>query len=451
MRAGRRSDDDKIPMAAASVFHIAVIGSGPSGFYVTEALLRSGAPVAIDMFEQLPVPYGLVRFGVAPDHPKLKQVTTAFDRIATMPGFRFIGGVSAGRDVSIDELRNSYDAVILATGADVSRSLEIPGEDLTGSHSAGDFVAWYNGHPDYRDAHFDLACEAVTIIGHGNVALDVARILAKTADELRRTDIAAHALEALSESRVRDIHVVGRGTPAQARFSSKELREFLELEACDPSIDGRDVAIGDFVAENPHDPELTEKLSLLRAFSQASPAKPRRCIFRFGLSPVVIKGQTGVERIAFAQQVSGAVEDIACGLVFRSVGRRTAPLAGVPYDDRRGVHANVEGRVVLDSAAFAGLYACGWSKRGPNGTIGTNRACGLATAQAVLADLPAHALRRSGNPDALLAQLRRRVARVVSYADWAAIDAAEKRRGALLGKPREKFVSVAELLAAANA
>ena len=210
--------------------------------------------------------------------------------------------------------------------------------------------------------------------------------LAKTADELRRTDIAGHALEALSESRVRDIHVVGRGRPAQARFSGKELREFLDLDVCDPSIDGRDITMGDFAPDNPSDTELSEKLSLLRAFSQSHPAKPRRCIFRFGLSPVVIKGQTGVEGIAFAQQASGAVEDIDCGLVFRSVGRRTAPLVGVPYDDRRGVHANIEGRVVLDSAVIPGLYTCGWSKRGPTGTIGTNRACGLATAQTVLAD-----------------------------------------------------------------
>jgi len=438
-------------MADASVFQIAVIGSGPSGFYATEALLRSGVPVAVDMFEQLPVPYGLVRFGVAPDHPRLKQVTTAFDRIAAIPGFRFVGGVSAGRDVSIDELRDSYDAVILATGADVSRSLGIAGEELTGSHNAGDFVAWYDGHPDHRDAHFDLDCEAVTIIGHGNVALDVARILAKTADELRRTDIAGHALEALAASRVRAIHVVGRGRPAQAKFSGKELREFLELEACDPSIDGRDIALGDFAAENPHDPESTEKLSLLRAFSQIRPTKPRRCIFRFGLSPLVIKGQDRVEGIAFAPTTAGVVEEIDCGLVFRSVGRRTAPLAGVPYDHRRGVHANIEGRVVLGAAVIAGLYACGWSKRGPNGTIGTNRACGLATAQTVLADLSAHARRRCGDPDTLLAQLRGRVSCIVSYADWAAIDGAEKRRGALLGKPREKFVSISELLTAVNA
>ena len=216
-----------------------MIGSGPSGFYATEALLRSGMPLAVDMFERLPVPYGLVRFGVAPDHPKLKLVTAAFDRIATTPGFRFIGGVAVGRDVTIDELRESYDAVVLATGADVSRSLGVPGEDLPGSHHAGDFVAWYNGHPDYRDCHFDLGCEAATVIGHGNVALDVARILAKTADELRRTDIARHALEVLAESRIREIHVVGRGKPSQAKFTAKELRDFLELEACDTTVDGR--------------------------------------------------------------------------------------------------------------------------------------------------------------------------------------------------------------------
>ncbi len=295
-----KSDLDR---ADADGFRVAVIGSGPSGFYASEALLRSGTPLAVDMFEQLPVPYGLVRFGVAPDHPKLKLVTTAFDRIANAPGFRFIGGVAVGRDVSIDELRDSYDAVVLATGADISRSLGIPGEDLPGSHHAGDFVAWYNGHPDYRDCRFDLGCEAATVIGHGNVALDVARILAKTADELRRTDIAAHALEALAESRIREIHVVGRGRPSQAKFSAKELRDFLDLETCDTTIDSRDVVPDDFTPDNPQDPELTEKLSLLRTFSQQALTKPRRCTFRFGLSPVAIRGQGRVETIAFAPTI----------------------------------------------------------------------------------------------------------------------------------------------------
>jgi ferredoxin/flavodoxin---NADP+ reductase len=442
-----KSDIDR---TAAGGFRIAVVGSGPSGFYTTEALLRSGTLLAVDMFEQLPVPYGLVRFGVAPDHPKLKLVTAAFDRIATSPGFRFIGSVAVGRDVTLNELRDSYDAVVLATGADISRSLGIPGEGLPGSHHAGDFVAWYNGHPNYRDCHFDLGCEAATVIGHGNVALDVARILAKTADELRRTDIAAHALEALAESRMREIRVVGRGRPAQAKFSAKELRDFLDLEACDTTIDSRDVVPDDFTTGNPHDPELTEKLALLRTFSQQALTKPRRCTFRFGLSPVAIRGQGRVKTIDFAQP-SSAVENIDCGLVFRSVGRRTAPLDGVPYDDVRGVHANIDGRVAIGSSVVAGLYVCGWSKRGPSGTIGTNRGCGMATAEAILADLPARAGRRSGDPGALLARLNERVARVVSFDDWATIDAAEKRRGALCGKPREKFVSVPDMLAAADA
>jgi ferredoxin/flavodoxin---NADP+ reductase len=340
---------------------------------------------------------------------------------------------------------------VLATGADVSRSLDVPGEDLPGSHHAGDFVAWYNGHPDYRDCHFDLGCEAATVIGHGNVALDVARILAKTADELRRTDIAAHALEVLAESRIREIHVVGRGRPPQAKFSAKELRDFLDLETCDTTIDSRDVVPDDFVPDNPLDPELAEKLALLGTLSQQTLTKPRRCTFRFGLSPVAIKGRSRMEAIVFEQQKSKAIEELDCGLCFRSIGRQTIPLAGVPYDNLRGVHANIEGRVADGSSVIAGLYVCGWSKRGPSGTIGTNRGCGMATAEAVLADLPARRGRRCGDPDALLARLRQRVARIVSYRDWVAIDAAEKRRGAPLGKPREKFVSVADMLAATDA
>ncbi|SHH15511.1 FAD-dependent oxidoreductase [Bradyrhizobium erythrophlei] len=437
--------------AGASSFRIAVIGSGPSGFYTTEALFRAGAPVAVDMFEQLPVPYGLVRFGVAPDHPKLKQVTAAFDRIATTPGFRFIGAVAVGRDVTIDELRDSYDAVILATGADVSRPLDIPGESLRGCHHAGDFVAWYNGHPDFRDLEINLDHEAATVIGHGNVALDVARMLAKTADELRRTDIARHALDILAESRIREIHVVGRGRPAQAKFSAKELRDFLELDQCDAAIDGSALTLDDFEPDNPGDAELVEKLALLRAFSQRVLTKPRRCLFRFGLSPVAVRGQRRVEAIAFMQQPSATVEQIDCGLIFRSVGRRTAPMAGVPYDEHRGVHANIGGRVAIGPQVLAGLYVCGWSKRGPNGTIGTNRDCGMATAAAVLADLPARPGPRLSAPDLLLARLRTRVARIVSYEDWTTIDAAEKRQGALLGKPREKFVSVPDMLAAMQA
>ncbi|MDF0518250.1 FAD-dependent oxidoreductase [Bradyrhizobium yuanmingense] len=431
----------------ANELRIAVIGSGPSGFYTTEALLRSGAPVTVDMFERLPVPYGLVRFGVAPDHPKLKQVTLAFDRIAGLPGFRFFGGITVGDDVTIDELRKAYDAVVLATGAELSRVLGIPGEALPGCHSAGDFVAWYNGHPQFADIRFDLDHETAIVVGHGNVALDVARILAKTADELRQTDIARHALEVLAESRIREIQVIGRGGPAQAKFSAKELRDFLELGACETLVDMRNLTPDEF--EPQRNPELTEKLALLRAFSQATTTKQRRCVFRFGLSPSAIGGRGRLETISF-KHGSGAIEDIACGLAFSSVGRKTAPMAGVPYDVHRGVHANVDGRVAADRAVIEGLYVCGWSKRGPNGTIGTNRGCGIATAEAVLADI-AQRRPRSDTPEALLARLNGRVARIVSYPDWGMIDAAEKRRGAALGKPREKFVTIPDMLAAMGA
>ncbi|RJF66577.1 FAD-dependent oxidoreductase [Rhodopseudomonas palustris] len=428
-------------------FQIAIVGSGPSGFYAAEALLRSGVPIAVDMFEQLPVPYGLVRYGVAPDHPKLKLVSITFDKIAALPGFRFVGGVSVGDDVAIGDLRAAYDAVVLATGADLSRPLGIAGETLPGCYSAGDFVAWYNGHPDHRDHRFDLSHEVATIIGHGNVALDVARILSKTADELRHTDIAAHALEALAESRVREVHVVGRGGPAQAKFGAKELRDFLDLAQCGALVDPRDLAD---LPETTDDPERAEKLALLRTFAAQTPAKPRRCIFRFGLLPIAIDGEQRVEAIRFAGQ-GGAAQQIACGAVFSSIGRRTAPIAGVPYDEQRGVHANVGGRAANGNEVVTGLYVCGWSKRGPSGTIGTNRACSLATIEAVLADLSTRAPQRAGDPDALLARLRQRVARLVSYQDWTAIDAAEKRQGARSGRLREKFVSVSEMIAALDA
>ncbi|MCP9629667.1 FAD-dependent oxidoreductase [Rhodopseudomonas palustris] len=428
----------------SSPFHVAVVGSGPSGFYAAEALLRSGAAIAVDMFERLPVPYGLVRFGVAPDHPKLKLVSLTFDKIAALPGFNFIGGVAVGEDVTIDELRSAYDAVVLATGADLSRPLGIPGEALPGCYSAGEFVAWYNGHPNYRDRSFDLSHEVATIIGHGNVALDVARILSKTVDELRHTDIAAHALEALAESRVREVHVVGRGGPAQAKFGAKELRDFLSLAQCDAWVDLRELAEASVMND---DPEQDEKLSLLRAFAEQASSKPRRCLFRFGLAPVDIQGEQRVEAIRFAGQDRTA-EQIVCGAVFGSIGRRTAPLDGVPYDAARGVHANVDGRVMRGDQPVQGLYVCGWSKRGPSGTIGTNRACGMATADAVLVDLATGAPRFGNRPDALLGQLRKRVPRLINYQDWGTIDAEEKRRGAVGGRPRDKFVRVSEMIAA---
>jgi ferredoxin--NADP+ reductase len=431
---------------AAGRYRVAIIGGGPGGFYAAEALLRSGQAVDVDMFERLPVPYGLVRFGVAPDHPKLKQVTRVFDRIAEMPGFRFFGGVEIGETLSISALQSCYDAVILATGAPVSRRMDVPGEDLQGSYQASDFVAWYNGHPDFRHCTFDLGAKRAVIIGHGNVALDVARMLAKTPDELRHTDIAAHALDALAESSVREIYLVGRRGPDQTRFAAKELQEFEELGDCDPlvELDG----FREFSASPGADSEAEASLGLLRAFSTRPVAKRRRCVFRFGLAPLGIEGDGGVQRITFSQRqedaraVSSRNIAIDCGLVFSSIGRRAAPISGIPYDDARGVHANIGGRLAADGCALPGLYVCGWGKRGPQGTIGTNRACSVETVANVLADLPPH------HPDSLLGGAS--FPRYVDYPAWGRIDAEEVARGRPNGKPREKFVALDEMFAAAN-
>lgn len=435
----------------ARLARVAVVGGGPSGFYAAEALLRAERPVHVDMFERLPVPYGLVRFGVAPDHPKLKQVTRIFDRIAKMPGFRFFGGIDVGETVSIEALRHCYHAVVLATGASVSRLMGIPGEALPGSFQAGDFVAWYNGHPEYRDRSFDFSGERAVIIGHGNVALDVARILAKSVDELSRTDIAAHALDALAESRIREINIVGRRGPSETKFAAKELEEFEALDDCATVIDAPGLA--EAVTDGSGmDEEAIATLAVLRRLAAATGTKRRRCIFRFGLAPLAIEGDGRVERMIFKSRSQSHGSDdgqrvaIDCELAFSSIGRRSAPLPGIPFDDSRGVHANVDGRLVVDGQPLPGLYVCGWGKRGPQGTIGTNRGCSVDTIERVLADLP-QLDEPTADADSILGAL----ARSVDYAAWERIDAAEIARGSRVGKPREKFVSIAEMIAAADA
>ena len=443
------------PGGVAGRYRVAIVGGGPSGFYAAEALLKSGQSVEIDMFERLPVPYGLVRFGVAPDHPKLKQVTRVFDRIAQLPGFRFFGGIEIGKMVSISALRSCYHAVVLATAAPVSRRMGIPGEGLAGSYHAGDFVAWYNGHPDFRDCTFDLGAERAVIVGHGNVALDVARILAKTPDELSHTDIAAHALDTLAASRVRDIYLVGRRGPDQTRFAAKELEEFEQLADCDllADLDGLPAQPSDRGADGA-DTEAEAALALLRTFATRPIAKRRRCVFLFGLTPLGIEGDGQVQKILFdqrqedAQGISPRHVAVDCGLVFSSIGRRATPVSGIPYDEAKGVHANIGGRLAAGGCALPGLYVCGWGKRGPQGTIGTNRACSVETVANVLADLPeVHEPPR--HPDRLFGA--KPVLRHVDYPGWGRIDAEEVARGRPKGKPREKFVAVDEMFAAADA
>jgi ferredoxin/flavodoxin---NADP+ reductase len=443
---------------------VAIVGSGPSAFYATEALIKSGHTVRIDMFERLPAPFGLVRNGVAPDHPKLKQPILIYDKIARSPTFTFLGNVAVGRDLRIEELQSAYHAVIFACGAETDRKLGIAGEDLPGSYTATEFVGWYNGHPDYRDRVFDLSQEVAVIIGQGNVAADVCRILSKTVDELKHTDIAEHALAVLAESKIREIHVIGRRGPAQAKFTNKELRELGELADCDAMVDPADLCLN-----RESELELADKANFINAnnveifktwASRPASGKRRRCYFRFLESPVMLLGQSHLERLVLernrlegepnrqAAKGTGQRRELSCGLLFRSVGYRGVPIPGVPFDERNGVFPNAEGRLLdNDRSVIPNLYATGWIKRGPSGVIGTNRADSVATINALLADLPKL---DSGDPktgaETLYPLLARRSVRVVGYADWLKIDAVEVEGGKPKGKPREKLTTVKEML-----
>ena len=441
--------------------HIAVVGSGPSGFYAAEALLRSGVSVRVDMFERLPIPFGLVRSGVAPDHPKLKEAILVYDRIARGEGFSFLGNVAIGRDVSIAELRDTYHAIVFACGAQSDRQMGIPGEDLANCHTATEFVGWYNGHPDYRDRTFDLSHEVAVIVGQGNVAADVSRMLAKPIDALRNTDIADHALEALAESKVREIYVIGRRGPAQAKFTTRELRELGTVADCVALADGAECALN-----GESELELTDRSNLnaikntelFRGFALHEATHGQRKIrFRFCLSPTALMGQARVEKMvlirnrlegpSFAQIAKPTTEsmELACGIVFLSIGYRGVAIPGLPFDELRGILPNIAGRIVDGAHPLPGLYVTGWLKRGPSGIIGSNRADSVETVRNLLVDLATFDGVKPG-VQAVLLLLKTRGVQVVSLKDWLTIDAAEIERGRKKGKPREKFTRVEEML-----
>jgi ferredoxin--NADP+ reductase len=448
---------EKNPLRAA------IVGSGPSGFYAAEALIRSEPLVLVDMFERLPSPFGLVRSGVAPDHPKLKEPIQVYQRIAESPQFQFLGNITVGRDISVEELKNYYHAIVFACGAETDRKLEVTGESLPGSHTATEFVGWYNGHPSYRHCAFDLSHDTAVVIGQGNVAVDVCRILSKTVDELRHTDITEHALEVLAQSNIRDIHMIGRRGPAQAKFTHSELRELGELADCDPVVDPGDLELNPANHEELADRSSRANLKsyeVLQGFaSRPPPTRRRRCHIHFLKSPIELKGEGKLERVVLMnnrlegeplQQVAratGEVEELACGVLFRSIGYRGVPIAGVPFDDSRGIVPSQDGRIVDGADIVPTLYATGWIKRGPTGIIGTNRADSVATVKSLLADIPALDTSAKRDADALKALLKSRGVRMVSYEDWQKIDAAEVRRGESAGKPREKFTRVEEMLA----
>lgn len=441
---------------------VAIVGSGPSGFYAADALLRADVHVVIDIFDRLATPYGLVRHGVAPDHQKIKNVIKVYEGIASQSNVSFYGNITIGRDVTIDELREYYDAVILAVGAETDRRLGIPGEDLPGSHTATEFVAWYNGHPDYFDREFDLSAESAVVIGQGNVAVDVCRILSKTVEELKETDIAQHALDALSKSNIKNVYMVGRRGPVQAKFTLLEIKEMGRLEDCDPIVVAEDLEYDDASRaelEDPGNKSQQKVVSVLEEFGKRAPeGKTRKLHILFRRSPKEIRGTERVESIVLERNTlqgepfkiravgTGETEEIPCGLVFRSVGYRGIAVPGVPFDENAGVIPNADGRVKDGDAPVPGLYVVGWIKRGPSGVIGTNKPDSQATVASLLED--ARTLQPCPNrkTETLLNTLHERGVRVITFGDWKRVDAHEIERGQAVGKPREKLTSVQSIL-----
>jgi len=446
---------------------IAIIGAGPSGFFLADKLLsQDTVPVAVDMFERLPTPYGLVRYGVAPDHEKIRNVTRTFDKVATRPGFRFFGNVEIGKHVTLEELGHYYHLIAFTTGAQTDRRMGIPGEDLPGSWAATEFVAWYNGHPDYRDLEFDLSAERAVVVGNGNVATDVARMLALTRDELAQTDVADHALDVLAESNVGEIVVLGRRGPAQAAFTNPELLELGEMTDADVFVDPGDVELDPlskaFIESEAAHTTKKKNVEILTGYAGREPlGKRRRIVLRFLVSPVEILGTDRVEglRIAHNELVEGddgslrarptdITEELDCGLVFRSIGYQGTRIDGVPFDERSCTIPNEGGRITDRS----GEYAVGWIKRGPTGIIGTNKRDAQETVNSILEDLDADRLPAPADPerDSMETLLAERQPDAVSYAGWQAVDRVEREAGEPHGRPRVKLCSFEELLEAAK-
>jgi ferredoxin--NADP+ reductase len=455
-----------IPGTTENPVRVAVVGSGPAGFYAAGQLLASADPViAVDVFDRLMTPWGLVRFGVAPDHPKIKSVTRVFEKTARQPGFRFHGNVEVGSDVSHEALAAAYHAVLYAVGTPGDRRLGITGEDLAGSESATEFVAWYNGHPDYADRDFDLGCKRAVVIGNGNVALDVARMLALSVQELEVTDIADHSIELLRDSNVEEIVVLGRRGPVQAAFTNPELRELADLELADVIVDEADMRLDPASAASLElaDGTTQRNVETLSGYASLTPAgRPRRIVLRFLSSPVAIEGDGKVEAVVLERnelviaedgslkaQPTGVTERLETGLVLRAVGYVGRPLPGVPFDDRRQTVLNQGGRVLdpVSHEPIPGLYAAGWVKRGPSGVIGTNKKCAQETTALLLEDFATGLLPEpTASPEELLQGLRDAGLEVIDYSGWEAIDAHERALGEPAGRPRVKLVSREEQL-----
>lgn len=458
------------PGSQSRPLRVAVVGSGPSAFFAAAFLEKQPLTVEIDMFDRLPTPFGLVRGGVAPDHPEIKSVTRVFDRAAAHPGFRFFGNVTIGRDVAHDELGRCYDAVIYAVGAQSDRRLGIPGEDLAGSHAATEFVGWYNGHPDYRECCFDLSQESVAVVGLGNVAMDVARILGSSYERLQGTDIAPHALEALRHSRVKTIYVLGRRGPVQAAFTNPEIVELGDLPDADVVVSPDELKLDEntrAAVARDEDPTTRQNIETLAEYAGRGPGgRRKRIAIRFMVSPIALHGSGRVEAMTLMRNrlepdgrggvkavATGETERVPVGLVFRSVGYRGAPVRGLPFDDRAAVIPNAAGRVLVASGAtetIAGVYVVGWIKRGPSGVIGTNKPDAQESVSMLLQDLRNGRLLSPSVPsrEAVHQLLEERGIQAVSYEDWRRLDQIELAQGKNAGRPRVKLCRVEEMLEA---
>jgi ferredoxin--NADP+ reductase len=446
---------------------IAIIGAGPAGFYAADALLKQKDLVcSIDFFTRFPTPFGLVREGVAPDHQSIKAVTRVYDRLAANPQVRYFGNVTFGTDLHHHDLKEHYDQIIYAVGAQADRRMGIPGEDLAGSFPATAYVGWYNGHPDYRDLDLDLSHERVVVVGNGNVAMDVSRILLKSPDELAKTDIADHALEQLRQSKVKEVVMLGRRGPVQAAFTNAELKEFGELEGVDVVINPEDLELDEHSEEALADDKAAAKnFELLRTYAaRTDRSAQRRLRMRFLVSPVEIIGENGrvaavrIEKNRLVMDDYGGLrargtssfETLEAGMVLRSVGYRSVPLPGVPFDDTTFTITNIAGRVVNTNSGepVLGEYVVGWAKRGPTGIIGTNKPDAVSTVAAMIEDLPtlpgiADDKRDRSKIEALL---KERKPNYVTWDDWKALDKFEVARGAEQDRPRVKVASVPEML-----
>ena len=425
----------------------AVVGSGPAGFYTAEALEKAyGGQARIDILDRFPVPYGLIRFGVAPDHQSLKAVSKRYDKVAESAGVDFIGNVTIGRDISVSELLDFYDAVILATGAPHDRKLGIPGEDLPGVVGSAEFVGWYNGHPDFADLDPPLGGTHAAVIGAGNVALDCARILSKTRHEFEGSDIVGHALEALDQSAIRTVTILGRRGPHQVAMTPKELGELGHLEAAVPVIEPADFPPQE--ADEALEPGLRKSVTLLRGFADLEATKAKRIVFDFFAKPVAIEGDGKAERIVVertmldesgAARGTGETYAVPASLVVSAIGYASSPIADVPFEG--GKFVNDRGRIAER------LYAVGWARRGPTGTIGTNRPDGYEVADQVAASMPPGSPSDRAGAEGLKRLLDQRGVMPTDYDDWRKIEQTETGQ-ARPGSPREKFVRVEDWLKA---